>query len=153
MTQVGDCGIRGPLRGKNQILLNVIKPIDQSLPWVAVGSPFTAGLYRLLHENKRERFQAFNGVYRFLHSQMSSWRTNKAIILRWDGSDRLFDELKDNPKLKTARLVLACVPDHCHVDQTRSSRGKDGAAGAVGISRFISNISGFIPSRVFLDLK
>ena len=39
---------------------------------------------------------------------------------------------------------------HC---QYGSSRGKDGEARAVGMSRFISNILGFIPSHTAMELK
>ena len=35
-------------------------------------------------KNKRERSRTPDGIYRFLHIQMSSWRGNKAIILRCD---------------------------------------------------------------------
>ena len=46
--------------------------------------------------------------------------------------------------------AAVCEPDHC---QYGLSRGKDGEARAVGMSRFISNISGFISSRTAMELK
>ena len=74
-------------KGKSQIL---IESLDQSLPGVAVGSHSLRGSYR---ENKREIFRLFDGVYRFLHIEMSSSRRIKAITLRWYPSDRVLGRI------------------------------------------------------------
>ena len=52
---------------------------------------FTAGLLSSSPRNQCEGFRPFNGVYQFLHIQMSSWRRNEAKTIRWDPSDRVLD--------------------------------------------------------------
>ena len=123
-------------RGKNQMLL--IEQFCQSLPEVAVGLySLQAGVTTVFSAKSNvkdsERSMAF---IVFLQIQMSSWRTNKAIILCWDGSDRVLGRI-DIMILWTREETPACLPEDCHV----------------GMSQFISNISGFIPSHIIIELK
>ena len=81
---------------------------------------------------------------RFLHIQMSSWRRNEAKTLRWDPCDRVLDRFDRDGKggrVGTADTTLS------------TARVEAKTVGAVSISRFISNISGFIPSHTAMELK
>ena len=91
---------------------------------------------------------------RFLHIQMASWRRNEAKTLRWDPCDRvlgrLYKEILERV-FKMKKLRAAWVPD-LTVNRSRRVEENDTAA-SVGISRFISNISGFISSYTAMELK
>ena len=77
---------------------------------------FTAGQYRLVRKNQRERSGTFNGINRFLHIQMSSWRRNKAIILSWYRCDRVCGRIKYN-MINMAVSGLSLL--HINIDMNR----------------------------------
>ena len=73
--------------GKSEMSIEHSTP-SLSKPSFAIWS-HSLRAYCLLRENKREGSRTFNGVYCFLHIQISSRRLNKVKTIRWNPSDRV----------------------------------------------------------------